>query len=143
MNKAMNRINGLCHGAAAALVLTGLALGPAFADAAKTGKEEGTTTGRPTQCLRISLIDHTRVVDNQTILFFMRAGRAYQAKMDKPCPNLKREAQWTYWSGTDTLCPGQIITVRRHLAGGLPGASCAIKHLVRYVEAAPTSKKSQ
>ncbi len=144
MNTVIRRIKGFGFATGAAVVLSGLIAAPTLAgDAGGAAPDEGTATGRPTQCLRISLIQKTKVVDDQTILFFMPAGKTYRATLDKPCPNLKFEDQWTYSSATNSLCPGQIITVRRRRAGGMAGASCAIKRLERYVEADAPAKDSQ
>src|SRR2546430_10496165 len=65
-------------------------------------------------CLPLNQIDHTQVVDDQTILFHMRDRTVYRNVLPAKCSGLKFEDGFSYTSSTDQLCSNvEIIRVLR------------------------------
>lgn len=88
--------------AAAALAITTFVL-PAMAqeDAADTG-----------MCLNLSTIKETKVIDDQTILFYMRGGKIYRNDLPYRCSGLSFEEGFSYSTSINKLCGNrEIITV--------------------------------
>src|SRR5690606_17824151 len=45
----------------------------------------------PTRCISTTRLDRTEVVDNETVLFYMRGGDIYRNRLSRSCPGLERE----------------------------------------------------
>jgi hypothetical protein len=54
-----------------------------------TGAEAQDTASRGQVCLWAHNIDHTKIADPSTILFYMRDGKVWQNNLPVPCPALK------------------------------------------------------
>ena len=113
----MKRIAGIRAAAVSLLVGAGLAQ-PAVAEEKLIDKE---------QCVRLSSIDSTRVVDDQNILFYMKNGDVYRNELPRRCPGLAVEDTFMYRTSLNQLCNVDIITVLRSMGFGFqPGISCGL-----------------
>lgn len=112
--------------ALAAILLTGSA--QAESSASKKSPE-----GRQV-CLQAQFIDHTKVVNPRTVLFYMRGGKVWQNNLKTPCNGLTFHG-FTVVGHETEICAGQGITViTTHEA-------CALGGFVAYTPAqgAPAS----
>jgi hypothetical protein len=64
-----------------------------------------------TNCVSLLQIDHTHVVDNQNILFYMRGGDIYLNTLEHSAPGLDQNQPFEYTTPMDQLCKSDIITV--------------------------------
>jgi hypothetical protein len=71
----------------------------------------------PEKCLSLNRINRTRVVDDQTVLFYMRGGGVYQNILPRDCPGLKRNDRFMYRPFSNRLCDTDTITVLERLGG--------------------------
>lgn len=112
-------MKGIAMAVAAAASFGALTLGTAMADEEPDGVAE--------RCIRLNLIRSTTVVDDRTILFYMRGGGVYVNYLPHKCPNLGREERFSYRVPTNQLCDVDTITVLQNFGFGLsPGASCKL-----------------
>ncbi|MGD8341511.1 MAG: hypothetical protein PVH89_12060 [Gammaproteobacteria bacterium] len=79
------------------------ASGPVFGAAADD-------TG-PARCVNVRNIDHTVVVDDQNILFYMKGDRIYQNHLRHPVPGLDRNDPFMYQTFSTQLCRSDTVTV--------------------------------
>ena len=90
------------------------------------------TDAKAPTCLHLSQIDHTEVVDDQTILFHMRGKQIWQNKLPYKCPSLGFEKAFSHKTSTNDYCTVDIITVL-YTGGGLrEGASCGLGNFTAY-----------
>lgn len=81
----------------------------------------------PTRCISTTRLDRTEVVDNETVLFYMRGGDIYRNRLSRSCPGLEREKRFTYRVYGNQLCRVDTITVLESRAFGLSdGFTCAL-----------------
>ncbi|HEX6997184.1 MAG TPA: hypothetical protein VF322_03505 [Gammaproteobacteria bacterium] len=93
--------------------------------AAQEGEEPASTEVR--NCIDLRSIDHTRVVDDDTLLFYMRGGGIYRNDLPNRCPQLASEERFMYRVALNQLCDIDVITVLTDLGFGfMPAASCAL-----------------
>jgi len=79
------------------------------------------------QCVRLTAIDRTRVVDRRNILFYMKNGDIYRNQLPRECPGLAFEDTFMYRTSLNQLCNVDIITVLRNIGFGFqPGISCGL-----------------
>jgi hypothetical protein len=65
-------------------------------------------------CLQTSQIDHTDIVNDSAIVFFMKDGKAYMNAMAMPCPSLQMEGGFAYMTDAAEICSNaQTIRVLR------------------------------
>ncbi len=66
------------------------------------------------QCIRFDLIDHTHVVDDSTVLFYLRGGKVLENKLDFPCNGLRFNTSGiSYVVRGDEVCGNlQLFKVR-------------------------------
>ncbi|HEY8520659.1 MAG TPA: hypothetical protein VIN61_11310 [Gammaproteobacteria bacterium] len=84
-------------------------------------------TGEVRNCIDLRSIDHTRVVDDDTLLFYMRGGVIYRNDLPNRCPQLATEERFMYRVALDQLCDIDVITVLSDLGFGfVPLASCGL-----------------
>lgn len=97
-----------------AAAVAALALGGA-AQAAKKSKEEVLKdyerTGEFENCLQLTRIDHTRVLDDSTILFVMHGKTDYLNELPHRCPQLGFFESYIHKTSTNNICNTDIITV--------------------------------
>ena len=91
------------------------ALFAAFAQA-----KAGAVQNQDVDCLRLSEVKGTDVIDNQTIMFNMRGGGAIEMKLQFECPTLKFDNAFYYSVIGGRLCKTDMITTRS-------GFSCPIE----------------
>jgi hypothetical protein len=65
----------------------------------------------PEDCIQVRAIKDTDIVDDQTILFYMRGDKIYRNNLDHKCRGLKREESFMYEVNTSRLCDIDIIKV--------------------------------
>ena len=65
-------------------------------------------------CLQTSQIDHTEIVSDTAILFFMKGGKTWVNTMQIPCSSLKMEDGFAYINDVPEVCSNsQTIRVLR------------------------------
>jgi hypothetical protein len=70
-------------------------------------------------CVYQPNIDHTRILDDRNILFFMRNHTTYQNTLKDQCYSLKMINRFTYGEAPmHRLCTGNLITVLHDLTPG-------------------------
>lgn len=79
----------------------------------------GVTNPQEVNCLDLMRIDHTEVVDNQNILFYMLNGRIYLNKLLQPAPGLDRHDAFMYKTAIGQLCRLDTVTVLERWGFGL------------------------
>jgi hypothetical protein len=78
-------------------------------------------------CISLNRIDRTTVVDDRSILFYMRGGDIYLNRLPHRCPGLRWEETFMYRTSIGRLCDLDIITVLNNIGFGYsPGASCGL-----------------
>jgi hypothetical protein len=83
----------------------------------------------PHDCLILSDIRQTVVIDDRTILFYMRGGKknVYRNYLPHECPNLAREGRFGYQTPINRLCNVDLITVLEQFGPRLgPGFTCRL-----------------
>jgi hypothetical protein len=111
------------------LRLPGILLAAAVSSGPVTvaAQEEDTFDRTPVDCLTLSSVDRTRVLDDQTILFYMRNGKIYRNYMPRKCPGLERHDRFMYEAVSNRLCDIDSITVLEQWGGGLQrGFTCPL-----------------
>ena len=84
-------------------------------------------SGPPEQCVRLSLIDHTDVIDDQNILFYMNGGKIYRNYLPYRCSGLRINDSFMYRTSLNQLCNVDIITVLDNIGFGFsPRNSCGL-----------------
>src|ERR1700742_938476 len=64
-------------------------------------------------CLATAQIDHTDIVNDSAIVFFMKDGKAYMNTMRIPCSSLKMEDAFAYITDAAEVCSNsQTIRVK-------------------------------
>lgn len=78
------------------------------------------------RCIDVDRIDQTRIVDNRSILFFMRDRTVLQNVLPKPCQQLRAKDRLKYDVVLGKLCANDFVTQLIDLGSYAPGAVCAI-----------------
>lgn len=79
------------------------------------------------RCVDLKSIDHTHIVEDGFILFYMRNKKIYLNALPNTCPGLKNADTFMYRLSIHRLCDVDIITVLYRMAGGFyPGPSCGL-----------------
>lgn len=78
-------------------------------------------------CIILNQIDHTDVIDDDTILFFMRGPEIYENDLPNKCPELRSQDRFMYKTSGAQLCNVDTITVLNDLGFGYrQGATCGL-----------------
>jgi hypothetical protein len=89
--------------------------------------QDGSDPQETRNCVDLLRIDHTEVVDNDTLLFYMRNGRVYRNELRHSCPTLGFEERFMYRTALTQLCDVDVITVLQDVGFGfMPTASCGL-----------------
>lgn len=115
----------------------GLAAGVAYAqDDLDDPKEADAVLDRtPEQCLSLSRIRRTRVVDDQTVLFYVRSREIYQNILPRDCPGLSSNDRFMYRPFSNRLCDTDTITVLEQFGGRFErGMTCRLGAFYRITE---------
>lgn len=96
----------------------------ADADAAATADDIDREGER---CINVRAMKSTYVVDDRTVLFYMRGGDIYRNVLRYDCPRLKLENRFSYRVFANRLCNVDTITVLESFGGSLSrGVSCGL-----------------
>ena len=97
----------------AALLVFGVLALAGCSDDAPPSEEQGLPAGNGI-CLAVAQIDHTEIMNESAIIFFMKDGKAYTNAMPMPCPSLVMENGFTYLNDVPEVCSNsQTIRVAR------------------------------
>ena len=104
---------------AGAAIAAAAAAAPIAADAQSgliAGPTQTAPTGRPI-CLEDNVIDHTQILDDRTILFYIRGGLVLKNTLTDRCVGLKMATRgFTYTALNDQVC-GNLQTIRLNDTG--------------------------
>jgi len=85
----------------------------------------------PERCIRTRSIRRTRIVDDQTIIFYMRNRDVYVNSLPRTCPQLASAGRFAYQTRAGALCDSDVITVLMQFAGRFePGFTCRLGQFV-------------
>ena len=91
-----------------------------------SGSEAGPLPPGSRQCVNISRIRNTRIIDDATILFYMQGGNVYVNRLPRRCPGLEIAGSFAYKTSVNSLCDVDIITVIRPGSAVVRGPSCGL-----------------
>jgi hypothetical protein len=94
--------------------------------------------GKKENCIDISRIKQSRVLDDQTILFEMRGGEIYLNRLPVRCVSLKIAGGFSYATSIDKLCKQDIIKVVQ--PSSAPATTCSIGEFVQFKEKGTVDK---
>ena len=84
-------------------------------------------TDNADRCVNLKLIDHTHIIEDSFILFYMRNKKTYLNVLPNRCPGLKNADTFMYRTSINRLCNVDVITVLYQSGGGFfPGTSCGL-----------------
>ncbi len=110
----------------AAIFTVMLCATPALGQDGEAQSNEPVLDRTPRSCIPASRIRSTEVIDDNTIIFRMRArNEAYVNSLPVRCPNLEREGRFTYQLRTGQICDDTTITVLELFGAGL-GVTCRL-----------------
>ncbi len=90
------------------------------------------STAAPEDCVELSRIRESRVIDDSTIDFVLRDGRVLRNTLPNSCPQLGFEKAFTYSTSINRLCSVDIIKVITQGGGPRIGAACGLGKFVPY-----------
>jgi hypothetical protein len=83
--------------------------------------------GEAVNCITLSQIRSSKVIDDRTIDFKMTGGKVYRNTLPYSCPSLGFEERFSYRTGLNQLCDVDTIRVLQSYGGGLQeGAGCGL-----------------
>jgi hypothetical protein len=93
-----------------------------------SGDDDAVLDRTPKDCVSTMSIDRTDVLDDQTIVFYMRGRKtAYRNYLPNKCPGLEKSGQFMYQVRSSRLCSVDLITVlERWGVGFQPGFTCRL-----------------
>lgn len=80
----------------------------------------------PVDCIQLNRLMRTEVLDERTIVFHQRGGRAYRNYMPRDCPGLERERRFAYRVSAGRLCSTDTVTVLERGGGVSAGFTCRL-----------------
>lgn len=81
----------------------------------------------PERCLSLIRIDRTEIVNEQTILFYMKGDAVYVNYLPRRCPGLGRNKAFSYKTSLSQLCHVDFISVLDNFGGTYRrGVSCGL-----------------
>ena len=90
-------------------------------------QDDDNATDGVKRCVSLRQIDHTKVIDDDTVLFFLRGGDVMRNDLPGRCPTLMSEDAFMYRTSLDQLCNSDTITVLNDVGFGFtPGATCGL-----------------
>ncbi|MEM7017603.1 MAG: hypothetical protein AAF512_09750, partial [Pseudomonadota bacterium] len=98
-----------------------------WAEAVKT-----TAAPETKSCVHLLRVDRTKVVDDKTILFYMRNGNIWKNSLPHKCSGLGFEKSFAYKTSMHQLCNVDTITVLRLPHGS--GPTCGLGKFEAYEE---------
>jgi hypothetical protein len=113
--------------AAILAAITALTLGIGGADARDRKPDNLVPDGAPVDCVQLTSIRSSHIVDDKTIDFEMTGRKIYRNTLPYSCPGLASEDRFAYKTSLNQLCSVDIITVLYSFGGGLSqGPSCGL-----------------
>ena len=113
----MNRALSLCLGLCLALPLAAQD-GEEASEQAPAAELEPVLDRTPENCVSTSRIRRTRIIDDGTILFFLRGQDTYQNILPRQCQGLKRAGRYTHATRAGRLCSSDTIQLLEDFGGG-------------------------
>ncbi len=96
--------------------------------------------GAPKNCVQLSQIRSTKIIDSNTIDFKMIGGKTYRNALPYSCPGLRREDAFSYRTSISQLCNVDIIRVLDNYGGRLQeGAGCGLGKFQQIERVTPAS----
>jgi hypothetical protein len=82
----------------------------------------------PRDCLAVSRIRSTDILDDRTILFFLRGNKlVFRTYLPRECPGLERNDRFAYEARNGQLCDVDVITVLEQMGVSLsPTFTCRL-----------------
>ena len=81
----------------------------------------------PEDCVNLARLDSTYIVDDQTMLFYMKGKDVMLHALPGKCPSLRSEGRFMYRVMLNQLCHNDLITVIYDAGFGLmEGPSCRL-----------------
>ena len=78
-------------------------------------------------CVNLRSVDHTSVVSDRTILFYMNDGDVFRNELPSRCPTLMTEDRFMYRTMLNQLCSVDTVTVLTDFGFGfVPGPTCML-----------------
>ncbi len=84
------------------------------------------------QCVELSRIRESKVIDDRTIDFYLRDGTVLRNNLPNSCSQLGFERAFSYSTSINRLCSVDIITVIIQGGGPRIGVSCGLGPFVPY-----------
>ncbi len=95
---------------------------PSLADEEEEEKDENTVT-----CVNTTRIRSTKILDDSSILFYMRGKTDYHNILPRQCHGLAREGRFSYRVSSNNLCQHDSIQILYGGASGMrQGKSCRL-----------------
>lgn len=105
--------------------LAGIAAVVALIAGSSDAQSDGASAER--RCVPLAGVDRSVVVDDRTLLFYMKDKTVLQNRLASECPGLARENRFSYRVAQSQLCALDAITVLEDRGFGfVETASCAL-----------------
>lgn len=105
--------------------LAGVAAVVALIAGSSDAQNDGASAER--RCVPLASVDRSVVVDDRTLLFYMKDKTVLQNRLASECPGLARENRFSYRVAQSQLCALDAITVLEDRGFGfVETASCAL-----------------
>jgi len=99
----------------------------AMAAASAWAAEAPAPAGQTETCVPLMQIDHTQILDDQNVLFFMKNRKVYKNHLPNRCAGLKSADTFRYKTSQNQLCNVDVITVLNRAGSDyMPGPSCGL-----------------
>jgi hypothetical protein len=107
-------------------IATAVALLSTSSPRAQVDEEEFDRT--PRRCVSTARIRNTDILDDRTILFYMRGNKeVYRTYLPRECPGLERNDRFSYQTQNGQLCDSDTITVLEQFGASLsPSFTCRL-----------------
>jgi hypothetical protein len=109
--------------------------GTLLADEEEEKQEKQEKPENARSCINVSRIRNTTVVDDSSILFYMRGRTVYLNILRRQCRGLAREGRFSYRASGGSLCHLDSIRILYGTAAGIrEGASCGLGYFQEVTE---------
>ena len=123
----MNERNPSLRMTRSVVATMGLTLATLSSQAFSAFAQDDDAAGGVKRCVSLHQIDRTKVVDDDTVLFFLKGGDVVRNDLPRRCPTLMSENTFMYRTSLEQLCNSDTITVLNDVGFGfLPGATCSL-----------------
>ena len=95
------------------------------------------------RCLSLMRVDHTSVIDNQNVLFYLRGGDIYLNHLAHPAPGLERNRPFLHQTTTGQICKSDIVTVLEEWSFGFTEGASSTFGLFEPIDAATADSMKQ